>query len=139
VRGRKNTPLNLRIVQGNPGGRPIPDDIPDPPPIVAVPDPPEQLSEPACAHWPHFAEQLSKMRVLTDADLPALAMLCESYVIYWEAMDGVREFGIIGVTPNNYLQRSEYLNTAFKAMDQCMKILTEFGLTPSSRMRVRTS
>ena len=137
TRGRKPVPLNLRVVQGNPQKRKIDDDIPSPKVVVQIPHPPDNLSLAAMEHWPQFAEQLAKMRVLTDADLPALCMLCETYAIYWEAMDGVREFGLLTTTPNYFIRRSEYLATAFKAMDQCMKILVEFGLTPSSRMRVR--
>lgn len=136
-RGRKPTPLNLRVVQGNPGKRKIPDDIPKPKATVKVPRAPKQLSVAARPYWRQFARELSNMRVLTSADYPALAMLSEQYAIYWEAMDGVRQYGIIGVTPNNHLVRSEWLNTANKAMDQCLKILLEFGLTPSARMRVR--
>ena len=139
MQGRKPTPLNMRLVQGNAGKRPIPDDLPEPPAPVAVPEPPELLSIAAREYWSEFATQLSLMRVLTDADLPALCMLCESYSLYWEAMEGVRQFGIISMTPNKYLARSEYLNTANKQLEICLKILTEFGLTPSSRMRVRTS
>ena len=135
--GPKPTPLNMRLIQGNPNNRPIDDNIPDPEVLGAIPVMPEYLSLAACEHWPEFATQLSNMRVLTNADLPALCMLCETYAIYWEAMNGVREFGMISMTPNHHLQESAYLNTAFRALDKCMKILTEFGLTPSSRMRVR--
>jgi len=139
MKGRKPTPLNMRLVQGNAGKRPIPEDVPEPAMIVSVPEPPELLSLAAREYWPQFAEQLSLMRVLTDADFPALCMLCEAYSIYWEAMEGVRQFGIISMTPNKYLARSEYLNTANKELEICLKILTEFGLTPSSRMRVRAT
>ncbi len=134
--GRRPTPKNLVLLRGNPGRRPVAKDIPDPP-VVQVPEPPELLSMQAREHWPEFAELLSKMHVLSGADLPALCMLCESYSIYWEAMAGVRQYGIMSITPNNYVQRSEYLNTAFKALDECFKIMSEFGLTPSSRTKVR--
>lgn len=131
-------PKNLRVITGNARNKPIPD-VPEPPEVKpqAVPPPPEQLSVAARPHWQSFGEQLAKMRVLSEADLGALALLAETYAIYWEAMEGVRQFGIMAVTPNKYIVRSEYLNTAFKAMNQCMRILAEFGLTPSSRMKLR--
>ena len=138
TRGRKPLPRNLRIVQGNAGHRPIDPDIPDPAVVVDLPRAPAELSVSAQQHWPYFAKLLSDMRVLTDADFPALCMLCESYAIYWEAVEGTKTYGIMAVTPNNHIQRSEYLNLQFKSMDACLKILTEFGLTPSSRMRVRS-
>lgn len=134
--GRKPKPRNLVLLQGKPGKRKLEEAVPEPP-VITVPEPPELLSVQGRVHWQQFAEQLAKMRVLTDADLPALCMLCESYSIYWEAMDGVRQYGMMSVTPNKYVVRSEYLNTAFKALDECLKILAEFGLTPSSRTKVR--
>ena len=138
MKGRKPQPTNIRLITGNAGKRAVPEDVPELPVVAALPDPPEQLSQQARVYWPELAKQLRNMRVLTDADLPALAMLCESYATYWEAMEGVRTHGIISVTPNKYIVRSEYLNTASKAMSECLKILTEFGLTPSSRTKVRT-
>ena len=98
--GPKPIPKNVRILRGNPSKRALPENIPEPELVVVVPEPPEQLSLVARPHWNQFAEQLAKMRVLSDADYPALCMLCESYAVYWEAMDGVREYGIMSITPN---------------------------------------
>lgn len=141
TRGAKPVPRNIRILQGNPHHKPIDPDIPDPPLIKAgpLPDPPEILTEPARKHWVTFAAQLRDMRVLTEPDYPSLCMLCESYANYWEAMRLVRKHGITSVSNTGRLIQSEHLNAAHKSLDKCMKIMTEFGLTPSSRMRVRST
>jgi phage terminase small subunit len=39
-------------------------------------------------------------------------------------------------TPNGYLAHSPYLAIATRATEQLVRILVEFGMTPSSRSRI---
>jgi P27 family predicted phage terminase small subunit len=41
-------------------------------------------------------------------------------------------------SPSGYAIQNPWLSIANKAFDQMMKLMTEFGMTPSSRSRVKT-
>jgi len=51
----------------------------------------------------------------------------------------VREMGMIVKSPKGYPIQNPFLAIANKAQRTCMDILTEFGMTPSSRTRVQST
>jgi P27 family predicted phage terminase small subunit len=101
---------------------------------------PERLKvdEIATAMWQELAGILSRMGVLTTGDGEALATLCEvhsaeqSCLLQLRAGGAVMHTGLGGVKPNpaGPLYRSL---VAMKA-----SLLSEFGLTPSSRTKLAT-
>lgn len=134
-------PLNMRLLRPH-NAKPsrTAANVPDPEVVVTIPDPPPELSEEARAYWEDYARKLREMRVLSKADLTALAMLCESTATYWESMQKVREQGLVLKAPSragDYFIRNPFLTEANAAMAQMMKLLTEFGLTPSARVKIR--
>lgn len=135
--GRKPKPTRLKLISGNPGGRPLPKDEPQPDVKRKVPRCPPHLTSEAKRHWPKFAKQLHKVGLLTEADELALEALCEAYARWRDALGQIEEFGPLVKTPNGYPTQSPYLQIANKAFDQFQKMLVEFGLTPSSRTRIR--
>lgn len=137
--GRKPKPTNLKLIQGNPGKRKLPEH--EPTPDVADPEypAPEHLSEFAKAHWGAVCRMLSEANVLTVMDLDALAMYCDAYARWVEANEKIRVTGTVVKAPTSgYPMQSPYLSVANKAFEQMRAILTEFGMTPSSRTRVKT-
>lgn len=76
--------------------------------------PPAWLAPLAREHWEELAPILSRGRVLTEADRSALAVLCDDYSLW-------RTDRILG----------------HKAKDRYIRMLCEFGLTPSSRSRIK--
>ena len=54
-----------------------------------------------------------------------------------DAEEKLRNSGAILQTPNGWLAQSPYLAIATKATEQLVRILVEFGMTPSSRSRIR--
>lgn len=106
-------------------------------PEVSIPDPPDDMTPDAREVWITFARQLAGMRVMTKADTAALQMLCESWVRWKSATRTVQETGFMVRSPSGYPIQNPMLSIANKAQEQCLKILAEFGLTPSSRSRIR--
>jgi P27 family predicted phage terminase small subunit len=126
-------PTALKIVRGNPGKRPLPEDEPTP---TLNAEMPAYLSPAAAQHWPIIAQQLSEAKLLASIDAAALALYCEAFARWRHASDQVAKFGPVVKAPSGYPVQSPYLSIANKAHEQMVKLLVEFGMTPSSRSRV---
>lgn len=133
MKGRKPIPTHLKVLRGNPGKRPLHENEPTPEPGATMPS---YLSPEAAAHWPTVADQLEAAGVLTRLDQSALALYCETFARWRYAMDHVAEHGAVIVSPSGLAKRSPHLVIADRAFEQMLKLLTEFGMTPSSRARV---
>ena len=136
-RGPKPTPRNLRIVKGT--DRPDRTNDKEPVVEVAIPDPPDYLIDDEIDVFTLTAAKLARMRVMTEADVDALAIYAVNFTRWREAIQRVREMGMIVKSPKNYPIQNPFLAIANKAQKTCLDILTEFGLTPSSRTRVQSS
>lgn len=135
--GRKNVPTALKLIRGNPGRRPLPEN--EPKPEAKIPDAPAHLSEKSRAHWDNIAEMLHAAKVMTVMDDKALELLCDAYVRYIEANDQILKFGMVVKAPSGFPVQSPYLTIANKAFEQIKAILVEFGMTPASRTKVQTT
>ena len=135
MRGTKPKPTNIRPFTGNkrPGSSAV---GPQEPPVVA-PDPPSYLTRAEKKTFRETAKILAEMRVMTEADVAALAMYCEQFHVMREAMDTVKAEGQTQKSERTgFICQHPGLGTANKALDRCLRILTEFGLTPSARSRL---
>lgn len=75
MRGRKNTPTNIKLVTGNPGRRPLPEDEPAFP--DEIPERPSWVrSKVAQREWDKVTMLLHDAGVLTAADGYIVGMLC---------------------------------------------------------------
>lgn len=116
MRGRKPKPTALKILDGDRADR-INQAEPQLP--AGDLDFPEHFCvdsrglDFAKEHWAELAPMLSRVGLLTEGDRPALAMLCEAYAL-------------IRLDPLDYKARNYY-----------RQMLNEFGLTPSSRARIK--
>lgn len=116
MRGRKPKPTALKILDGDRADR-----INHAEPLLPEGDTafPEHFCVDADGldfareQWAELAPLLSRVGLLTEGDRPALALLCEAYAL-------------TRLDPLDYKARSLYL-----------KALGEFGLTPSSRARIK--
>lgn len=136
MRGRKPKPSIIRDLEGNPGKRPLNDREPVPPP--GIPECPDHLDDEARAEWFRTAAVLTEMGLLTKADRTALAAYCTVYSRWVTAEAQVRKFGSIVKSPHKgYPMKSPYLTIADQALEAMRKLMVEFGLTPSSRSRIR--
>lgn len=133
--GRKPLPTQLKLVKGT--ARPHRMNPAEPKPVVATPPPPDHLDEPAAAKFTEMAELLARHGVMTELDVGALAR----YVVIWrrwlEAEAEVKRRGPVVKTVGGNIIQNPFLAVANKCLAQMGQIESEFGLTPSSRTRVR--
>lgn len=134
----KPIPTKLKILRGNPSGRPL--NLSEPEPKAGKPRMPDhvRLDDEARREWKRITDTLDEMHLLTTADRAALAAYCVCWSRWVDAENKLRQFGVVIKSPNDYLTQSPYLVIARDSMAQMTKLLTEFGLTPSSRTRLST-
>lgn len=133
-RGPIPKPTALRVIEGNPGKRPLPPN--EPKPMVAAPSCPKHLKPKAKAEWRRISKQLLKLGLLTQVDRAVLAAYCQSWARWVEAEEEVAKRGdVVATTKGNWIQ-NPYLSVANKAREAMTKLAAEFGMTPSSRTRV---
>ena len=131
-------PTSLRLLNGNPGKRPINNNEPTPP--VEMPRCPAHLNDVAKKEWRRISKDLLRLNLLSKIDGTALAIYCEAYSRWVEACDQIRQFGMVLRSPKQaILMQSPYLPIANKAIEQMKAMLLEFGMTPASRSRIDTS
>ena len=133
--GRKPLPTQLKLVKGT--ARPHRMNPAEPQPSVAVPHPPEHLDAEAAAKFTDMATLLARHGVMTELDAGALAR----YVVIWrrwlEAEAEVKRRGPVVKTVGGNIIQNPFLAVANKCLAQLGQIESEFGLTPSSRTRIR--
>lgn len=136
--GRKPTPTHLKIVRGNPGKRKI--DGREPRPRSGVPRCPLHLSDSARKAWARIAPELKQMGVLTLADGTAFELLVDAYAEYRAARDVVEAEGPTYDAPTQtgiIVRARPEVAIAGDAWRRVKAMMAEFGLTPSSRTKVR--
>ena len=143
--GRKPKPSNLKILNGNPGKRPLNKN--EPKPEVSVPSCPSCLTATARTEWRRITKELKALELLTQIDRTALAAYCQAYGRWVEAENGLKASGLIITTEPQTNKKGKrtgggniipnplvgIANTAMKLMHS---YLVEFGMTPSSRSRI---
>lgn len=136
MRGRKPKPTALKLIEGNPGHRPL--NCWEPTPHVKVPTCPSHLCPSAKTEWKRLAKLLHMLRVLSELDRAALAAYCQAYGRWVEAEQKLKETPALLKLPSGYLQPNPWLTIATKQLELMHKYMTELGLSPSSRSRVST-
>lgn len=148
--GRKPKPVELKILHGNPGKRPIPKNVPRP--VSSLLPCPTWLTGEARAEWRRITRELHRLGVLAKTDRAALELYCMVYA-RWRTVEarldelaratqgesaepgGIERWVV--TTESGYETMTVYLTIANKCITQMKQLLTEFGATPSSRTRVR--
>jgi len=133
--GRKPKPTELKKLAGNPGKRPLNESEPGYPPAeTRVPR--GKLPEEGQKLWKALAPHLAAAGVLKVTDLAALEMLCAHYAVSRMALEDVLERGssIEGV----HGEKKNPAASVFRENAMAFRLwATEFGLTPSSRVRIK--
>lgn len=88
MKGRKPTPTHLRIIQGNPGRRPLNEH--EPQPARERPSAPSHISDAAREVWGQAVMILDEMGVLTRADVFSIEVLCEALADHRAAGETIR-------------------------------------------------
>jgi P27 family predicted phage terminase small subunit len=121
-------PTRLKILNGNPGKRPI---LPEPEPRVsdAVPPPPEYLGDDARGEWLRVAPELYSLGLLTVVDLQLLGAYCDCFGTWVRARRELASDKRRGL-------RNPLHSVAKTAMRDMLAFAVQFGLSPSSRARM---
>ena len=132
--GRKPKPTHLRLLQGNPGKRPL--NVNEPKPSLDIPNPPEHLNEVGRKEWTRLAEQLQRLGLLTSVDWTAFAAYCTVFSRWVDAEEALKKTGPVVKSPSGYPIISPFYTVANQSLQQIRSYLTEFGMTPASRSRI---
>ena len=134
VRGRKPKPTALKLLEGNPGKRPLNKREPTPPKgRITCPD---WLEPEAKKEWKRLAPSLEAMGVLTVTDTMAFAGYCQAYARWKEAEEFISKHGSIFKTPSGYVQQVPQVSIAQQNLKIMQSFCSEFGLTPATRSRI---
>ena len=106
---------------------------------IFIPNPPEWLDKIAKEEWIRVAPELSKKKILTEADITAFEIYCKSYSRWKEAEKQMDSVGstVFKSGKGSYVQQLPQVAIAQKYMKLCQDFIVEFGLTPSSRGKMR--
>lgn len=140
TRGRKPLPSSAKKLGGNAGRRPL--NLREPVmPLPATDAAPAELVGDivALAEWQRLAPLLRTSKTMTDGDSGSLVALCQQWSRYLEATGKIGTAGLVVKAPSGYPMPNPYIGIANKALNNCIKLWAEFGLTPSSRSRVSTT
>ena len=140
MRGRPPIPTALKELRGTARADRINNSEPRPQVLDTLPRPPKQLTRHARHYWRKIGRLLIRMRVLTEADLVALRMLC----MYLGQIDEINEIMEQLPPAQRYVLRSgkggHYQNPLYGTLNTAVKEahrwMAKFGLTPSDRARV---
>jgi P27 family predicted phage terminase small subunit len=137
MRGRKPLPSNVVRLRGNPGKRRRNEAEPRPEP--RTPACPGALGPEAKKEWQRLAKELAALGLLTRIDRGMLAAYCQAHALWQEAVQAIERYGTMVKSPNGFPMQSPYVALANKQVDIMVRLAAEFGMTPSSRTRIRTA
>lgn len=135
MRGPSPKATNLKILEGNPGKRPLNLNEPQPDVGAVCPD---WLSESASLEWKRLAPILENCNILTVADADTLAAYCDSLVNYKRITKKIETAPLIEET-NRGTRVNPLLAAQKNYADLMIKFGTKLGLSPSDRSSIKIS
>ena len=137
TKGRKPKPTALKMLEGNPGKRPLNDK--EPQPEKKAPRCPSWLEPEAKKEWKRMSKTLETIGVLTQVDMTAFAGYCQAYARWKEAEEFLSKHGTIFKTPSGYIQQVPQVSIAQTYLKVMKDFCSEFGLTPAARTRIQVN
>ena len=135
-RGPRPTPTKLKILRGNPGNRPI--NTTEPQPAADGVVMPSHLGEVAAAKWGQVLPLLQAVKVMTRADIEALARYCDTYEWWLATRAKLKKEGDTYPILNDkgdvkYIAQRPEVSIAHKLAVQLRQLEQDFGLNQSAR------
>lgn len=139
-RGPKPQPTSLKILRGNPGNRRLNDAEPQPPADGVIM--PRHLGEVAAARWAELLPMLQATRVMTRADVEALARYCDTYEWWLATRAKLKAEGDTYPILNDggeikYIAQRPEVSIAHKLAQQLRQLEADFGLSPAARVSLK--
>lgn len=132
--GRKPKPTKLKMLEGNPGKRPLNEN--EPVFALASGRAPRGLSAGALRFWREVAGELVAAGLLTVADMPAAVMMAEHFSVARQAATKLAADGLVEIDEHGAARKHPLLQVMRDASAAFRQYAVEFGMTPSSRTRV---
>jgi P27 family predicted phage terminase small subunit len=127
-------PTALKRLAGNPGKRKL--DANEPQPERVIPAMPRGLPKRAQRFWKDYADKLDRLGLLTEVDGPAFMMMAIHYDVAWEAMQVLKEDGLVTMDTNGMARKHPMLQVLRQHSALFLRFAVQFGLTPSARSRL---
>ena len=151
ARGPQSKPVELKVLEGNRGNRPL--DLSTVfRPQVGAPDAPRWLSKEARKAWRRLSAELTRYNLLSSVDREAFAMLCqtigrmeqiETAINRKQALllaeDKDPTDALVDITPNGLRIQSAIYQLLNKEQAKLHQLLRSFGLRPDARAAVTTA
>ena len=99
---------------------------------------PSHVKGAARKFWDQFVPEMTHAGILCNTDLPAIEALCRKYAEWNQYQKLAERDGLLITKVNGDLIVSPYFMLAQKSFDSFRLLLSEFGMTPSSRTKVST-
>lgn len=140
MRGRRPIPTSVKKAQGNPGRKPLNKTEPS---AGKHPEKPLHLTGESAALWDRLCEMFESMGILDMADGLAIELICETYEEWRRNMEVIKKNGGVystkSITGEKILRQLPHVAQASDAWKRIRSMLSEFGLTPSARVRLGSS
>ena len=134
ARGPSPKPTNLKILEGNPGKRPLNLAEPQPEPGALCPD---WLSNRAQQEWKRLAPILERCGILTAADQNTLAAYCDALANYVRATRIIEGLESLTETGPHGTKMAPIINAQRNYADLMIKCGTKLGLSPGDRTSIK--
>lgn len=121
-----------RVIDGNPGHRPLPRDIKAPP---GTPVMPRGMLPEAQKVWRSTVKQMKALGLLTELDGIVLELYCTTYA-RWRMIQAQLNEPLTAEQIESGLDHFHATVEARNAGAQVRQLATELGLTPASRSRI---
>lgn len=136
MQGRKPKPTEVRVREGNPGKRPLPDPVAVGGRPKEIPDPPDGLDEDAKDLWREAIPAIWEIGVMDTIDMPALEIMCTAYGRVVQARRIIAKQGVLSRGSTGQLTEHPALATERASMSLFLKYAEHFALTPIARTRL---
>lgn len=135
MRGRKAKPTAVKELEGNPGKRKL--NKQEPKPETAIPACPPHIKGVARTEWTRITTELHALKIIARIDRAALVAYCQAWADYVKACKKVEKEGEVIISDKGGMYQNPWVSIKNSSMDRLVKISAEFGMTPSSRARVK--
>ncbi len=132
--GRPPLPTKLKLLNGNPGKRPLPEN--EPKPREGVPTRPAWLLPEAKREWNRLVAELEPIGLLTKVDRATLAAFCQCWARYVEAEADITAGGIDYVTDKGFHGTRPSVGMTVKMLEKMATYGAKLGLSPADRTRL---
>lgn len=136
--GRRPLPTKLKIIKGTSRKSRENKNEPKPEQLTKM-DPPDDLSERESKVWRGVVESLSACGLFTEVDVNALKNYVRAQARADDACEQIAKTSLIIKTSNGNIVQNPLIGVANRAMEISNRLAVEFGMTPSSRSRIKVN